>query len=51
MRPTLSANGGPMAAAKGFIANNLFVGQLPAFLEQLLDIASEAEAAERGDDT
>jgi hypothetical protein len=51
MRPTLSANGGPMAAAKGFIADNLFVGQTPAFLEQLLDIASEAEAAERGDDT
>ena len=45
-----SANGGPLAAAKGFIADNLFVGQSAAFLEQFLDIASEAEAAERGDE-
>ena len=50
IRPTLSPNGGPLAAAKGFIADNLFVGQTPAFLEQFLDIEAEAEAAERGDD-
>jgi hypothetical protein len=51
IRPTLSPNGGPLAAAKGFIADNLFVGQSAAFLEQFLDIAAEAEAAAREDDS
>ncbi len=48
IRPTLSQNGGPMAAIRGFIADNLFVGQPSVFLEMLLELASEAEAAQRG---
>ena len=47
IRPTLSANGGPMATVQSFIADGLFIGQNPAFLEQLMDLASEAEAARR----
>ena len=47
IRPSLSKNGGPIAAAKGFIGDNLFVGQNPEFIEMLMDLASEAEAAER----
>jgi Ferritin-like domain len=47
IRPTLSQNGGPIAAAKGFIADNLFVGQPPAFTQMLLEIAAAAEAAQR----
>lgn len=51
IRPTLSRNGGPIAAVKSFIGDNLFVGQNPAFLEALMDLASEAESAQRrGDD-
>jgi hypothetical protein len=46
-RPTLSAFGGPMAAVKAFTADNLFVGQPPAFLQALMDLASDAEAAQR----
>jgi hypothetical protein len=48
IRPTLSANGGPMAAAKAFIADKLFAGQTSEFIDQLLQLASEAEAAQRG---
>ena len=47
IRPTLSPNGGPIATIKSFIDDRLFVGQDPAFIEQLLDLASEAEAAQR----
>ena len=47
IRPTLSPNGGPMATVQSFIADGLFIGQDPAFLEQLMDLASEAEAARR----
>jgi len=47
IRPTLSPNGGPMATVQAFIADGLFIGQTPAFLEQLMDLASEAEAARR----
>jgi Ferritin-like domain len=47
IRPTLSPNGGPMATVQAFIADGLFIGQNPAFLEQLRDLASEAEAARR----
>src|ERR1700741_3315394 len=47
IRPTLSANGGPMATVQAFIADRLFFGQNPMFLEQLIDLASEAEAAQR----
>jgi hypothetical protein len=47
IRPTLSPNGGPMATVQSFIADGLFIGQNPQFLEQLRDLASEAEAARR----
>src|SRR5258708_3269339 len=47
IRPTLSSNGGPMAAVPGLTADGLFIGQNPAFIEQLMDLASEAEAARR----
>jgi hypothetical protein len=47
IRPTLTEGGGPMATVKSFIADGLFIGQNPAFLEQLMDLASEAEAARR----
>jgi len=47
IRPTLSPNGGPMATVQAFIADGLFVGQNQAFLEQLMELATEAEAAER----
>jgi hypothetical protein len=47
IRPTLSANGGPIATVQSFIADGLFIGQNPQFLEQLMDLASEAESAQR----
>ncbi|SPE36588.1 hypothetical protein SBA6_590037 [Candidatus Sulfopaludibacter sp. SbA6] len=39
-----------MATVKAFIADNLFFGQNPAFLEALMDLASDAEAAKREGD-
>jgi hypothetical protein len=36
-----------MATVQSFIADRLFFGQSPQFLEQLMDLASEAEAARR----
>jgi hypothetical protein len=47
IRPTLSQNGGPMATVKAFMADNLFLHQSPAFLEMLMDLASDAEGAYR----
>jgi len=47
IRPTISANGGPMATVQAFIDDRLFVGQNPAFIEQLMDLASQAETADR----
>ena len=47
IRPTLTANGGAMATVQSFIADGLFIGQNPQFLEQLMDLASEADAARR----
>ena len=47
IRPTLSANGGPMATVQSFIADGLFIGQSQQFLEQLMDLASAAESAQR----
>jgi hypothetical protein len=47
IRPTLSPNGGPMATVQSFIADRLFIGQNPQFVEQLMDLASEAETARR----
>lgn len=46
-RPSLSANGGPVATVKAFTADGLFVGQPPTFLDQLMNLAVEAEAARR----
>jgi hypothetical protein len=51
IRPTLSQNGGPMATAKAFIADNLFVGQSPSFFDAFMDLASAAENVRpEGDD-
>jgi len=36
-----------MATVQSFIADGLFNGQDPRFLEQLMELASEAEAARR----
>jgi hypothetical protein len=47
IRPTLTANGGAMATVQSFIADGLFIGQNPQFLEQLMDLASEADSASR----
>jgi hypothetical protein len=47
IRPTLSAGGGPMATVQSFIADGLFIHQNPQFLEQLIDLASDAEAVRR----
>ena len=47
IRPTLTQNGGTMATVQSFIADGLFIGQNPQFLEQLMDLASEADAARR----
>src|SRR5258708_21771374 len=47
IRPTLSVNGGPAAAIQSFINDGLFIGQPQAFLEQLMNLAMEAEAAHR----
>ena len=47
IRPTLTANGGAIATVQSFIADRLFFGQNPQFLEQLMDLASEADAASR----
>ena len=50
IRPTLAQNGGPMATVKAFIADNLFVGQDPTFLEAFMDLASAAENVKHGED-
>jgi hypothetical protein len=47
IRPTLTANGGATATVQSFIADGLFIGQNPQFLEQLMDLAAEADAASR----
>ena len=47
IRPTLTQTGGAMATVKSFIDDRLFFGQNPAFIEQLMDLASEADAARR----
>jgi hypothetical protein len=47
IRPTLSAGGGSIATVQSFIADGLFIGQDPHFLQQLMELASEAESAHR----
>ena len=50
IRPKLSQNGGPVATVKAFIADHLFVGQNPMFLEMFMDLANAAENAKHGED-
>jgi len=47
IRPTLSQGGGPVATVQSFIADGLFTGQNPQFLQQLMELAAGAEAAHR----
>lgn len=46
IRPT-ETNGAAMGAAKALTQDGLFIGQPPAFLEMLQDLASEADNARR----
>jgi hypothetical protein len=48
IRPTSDKVAGAVAAAQGFIESGLFNGQSPAFFRVLLQLAEEADAAERG---
>jgi hypothetical protein len=36
-----------MATVQSFIADGLFIGQNPQFIEQLMELAAEADAAHR----
>ena len=47
IRPITSDFGGAMAAAQGFIADGLFVGQSQEFIDLLLDLAYDADQASR----
>ncbi len=46
IRPTLTANAGAMAAAKGLADSGLFQGQSNAFFTALTELAEEADEAE-----
>jgi hypothetical protein len=48
IRPTLSQNGGAMAAAKFLTGTGLFKGQSPAFFAAATQLAQAADAAVRG---
>jgi hypothetical protein len=48
IRPTSDKNSGAVAAANGFINSGLFIGQKPKFFQTLLQLAEEADAAQRG---
>ena len=50
IRPTLTKNGGAKATIMAFAADGLFAHQNPRFLDQLMDIAAEADAVERQGD-
>ncbi len=47
IRPTLTPNGGAMAAVAGLTASGLFQGQTPAFFAALRGLALAADAARR----
>jgi len=47
IRPTLTKNGGALATIQAFAADGLFLHQNPMFLEQLMDLASDADAVNR----
>jgi hypothetical protein len=48
IRPTSVQNSGAVAAANGFINSGLFIGQPQKFFRTLLQLAEEADAAQRG---
>jgi Ferritin-like domain len=47
IRPTSQGQINAMGAAQAFIADGLFIGQPPTFTEMLLNLAKEADAAQR----
>jgi hypothetical protein len=47
IRPTLTRNGGAVATINAFIQDRLFEGQSPAFLQTVMELAAEADAARR----
>ncbi len=47
VRPTLDRNGGAVAAIKSFTADRLFQGQSAAFFRTVMDLARQADAAQR----
>ncbi len=48
IRPTTDKFAGAVAAANGFIASGLFIGQSPEFISTLKALAAAADAAQRG---
>ena len=48
IRPTSTANSGAVAAVKALTADNLFLGQPPAFFSAITALAVAADAAQRG---
>jgi hypothetical protein len=48
IRPTLTANAGAMHALHAFSGSGIFSGQSQAFLNVLSNLASNADAAQRG---
>ena len=49
IRPTSQSQVDAMGAAQAFIADGLFIGQPPTFIELLLNMAAAADAAQRTD--
>jgi hypothetical protein len=47
VRPTLDRNGGAVATIKSFTADRLFEGQSPKFFRTVLELARQADAAQR----
>jgi hypothetical protein len=47
IRPTSPGQIDAVGAINGFIADGLFIGQSPEFLQLLVALAEEADAAER----
>jgi len=47
IRPTLTQNGGAVATIESFTADNLFLGQLPAFFTTVMELAQAADAVQR----
>ena len=48
IRPTLTANAGAVHALHAFSSSGVFLGQSPEFISMLTDLASQADAAQRG---